>query len=220
MIDTSTEATYWAAYQVLAAAFRPIGDVIADVELRYHKGGREYVLFGRPRMVEPELSTVPGGTGFVQCGFVANDPFNYSGELVEVTGIGATTQLGGLSVPVSVPFRIRSRSLGGRATLTNEGTADTGLNLRINGPISRPSVTLQHFGREPQRLQVLFDLTDGQWLDIDTKSHSVLLNGVSTRRGQVSGDFPLLPPGVSTIRFGASDFDAGSLEVRYRHTWW
>jgi len=206
--------------QQLNAAFAAVGDTAEDVELRYSLGGTEYVLRGRPRMSEPELSNAVRGHVWASCAFIALDPLIYSGA-EESGSIGLPQFDGGLTVPLTVPFTVDGVMVDGRDTLTNDGTAPTPLALRIDGPAIRPRVTIQHPDGDIETLRVMFDLSAGQWLDIDTGSHAVLLNGTTNRRGQVSGEFPRLRPGGSTIRFNASAFSAAAqLSWAYRHAWW
>jgi hypothetical protein len=208
------------AHQALMAAFAPVGETAEDLELRYGLGGSEYVMFGRPRMVDPDTGAISSGKSATRAAFVATDPLIYSGQ--EVTAqLGLPSFTGGLTVPVQAPFTVDGVLVGGKVTVENEGTADTPLALRVDGPVSAPRVTLQRPVGPAQTLSVLFDLGAGQWLDIDTGAHTVLLNGTANRRGQVAGVFPILPPGVSTLRFQAAAFhDDAELTARWRHAWW
>jgi hypothetical protein len=93
-----TVAGLIAAQQQLAAAFAPVGDSAGDVELRYALGGAEYVLFGRPRMVEPETQLLGTGRMFARAAFVALDPHVYSADVHQVQ-LGLPSAVGGLLVP-------------------------------------------------------------------------------------------------------------------------
>lgn len=208
-------------HQALMAAFEPVGDAGQDVELRFAVAGSEFVMFGRPRQVEPDTGElrVHRGRSWSSAAFVALDPRIYSG-VEQSAQLGLPTFTGGLTAPIVAPFTVDGVMVGGRVTVANDGLADTPLSLRIDGPAVTPSVTLQRPDGLIQTLTVLFDLAAGQWLDIDTGSHAVLLNGVANRRGNVAGEFPILPPGTSTLRFNAADFDAAAeLTARWRHAW-
>lgn len=98
LVDTPDLASWRDAHQQLAAAFAPVGDIATSVELRFAFGGVEYLLLGRPRMVEPDLSIVATGRGFTRAAFVALDPRIYSGDLSTVQ-TGLPVQSGGLTVP-------------------------------------------------------------------------------------------------------------------------
>lgn len=220
MVQSDTAAEWLTYQQTLQSAFRPIGDAISDIELRWRLGGSEYVMFGRPRMVEPDVVNMRGET-IVRAAFVALDPFIYAGTETVVADIPLPTYTGGLSVPFTAPFTINGTLAGGFADITNTGTADTGLLLRIDGPVVSPSVWLVHDNGTVQRLDFNITLSAGQWLDVDTKERAVLLNGTVSRRGQTSGDWPLLPNGTHRLRWNASIYNTDArLTVRYRSAWW
>lgn len=219
--DDLTPATWLQLNQQLAAAFAPIGDVAVDVELRHALGGREYVMFGRPRMVEPSTRHIGSGFSFTQCAFVALDPHIYSGELLTAGPVGLAVFIGGLAVPYTVPHIVEHVRVGGQVDIFNDGTAETPLQLRIDGPIPGPQVIVQHADDTVESLRVGFDLIAGQFLEIDTGSRAVLLNGIANRRGQVSGDFPLLAgEETAQLRFLANGDDTGTLSVEWRSAWW
>lgn len=217
----SDSTSEWVTYQqTLQAAFRPIGDAISEIELRWMLGGSEYVMFGRPRMVEPDAVNMRGET-IVRAAFVGLDPIVYSGTETVVDEIGLPTYSGGLTVPFTVPFTINGTLSAGFADITNSGKADTGMLIRIDGPVSEPFVWLEHDDGTVQRLDFDIELAAGQWLDVDTKNRTVLLEGAASRRGQTSGDWPILPPGAHRLRWNAAVYnEQAKLTVRYRSAWW
>lgn len=223
--DDRTRAGWLAAHQQLAAAFAPVGDAVEDVELRFAVGSTEYVMFGRPRMVEPNANQTRRGHSFTSLAFVATDPLIYSGDLLSTGTISLPIQAGGLLVPFTVPFLSGGTLLGGSADLTNDGTAPSPITFRIDGPVQQPFVAVQSPGAVVNTLR--FDLTipTGQWLIVNTGARTAFLNGLpqASRRGQVSAedDWPLLQPGVNTIRFGAAEHnDQAALTVEARSAWW
>lgn len=209
-------------HQQLVAAFAPVGDSAEDVELRFALGGTEYVLFGRPRMVEANSELIGVGKSFTSAEFVALDPLIYAGTESTTGAFGLPTFVGGLTVPFTVPFTIDAEAVDGEATAENVGTVDTGLTLRIDGPVEEPRVTVQG----PDTVETIrFDGTvpSGRFLLIDTAGRTATIDGLpqASRRGQITGDWPLLPPGESTILFRAADLnDAGTLTVTWRSAWW
>lgn len=220
LVEGDTVADWLPNHQALQAAFRPVGDSLVDVELRWAFAGQEYVMFGRPRMVEPDVETVQGNV-ITRAAFVGLDPFIYSGVETVADDIGLPVYTGGLTVPLQAPFQIAGVLSAGFADLTNAGMADTGLLLRIDGPVVMPSVWLIHDDGTLQKLRFDIELTAGQWLDVDTRNRSVLLNGLTSRRGQTTGEWPILPPGTHRLRWNASIFnDQARLTVRYRSAWW
>lgn len=85
------------AHQALMAAFAPSH---TDVEMRWCTGGVEYVMFGRPRVVEPEVESAPAGWTVTRCGFAALDPRIYSG-VEQVASVGLPSSIGGLTWPTT-----------------------------------------------------------------------------------------------------------------------
>ncbi|MGH9247941.1 MAG: phage distal tail protein [Acidimicrobiales bacterium] len=218
VLPQSVDAASWLGlHQQLVAAFRASH---ADVELRFRLGGVEYLMRGRPRMVEPDAVMIGGGQVVTRCAFVALDPRIYSAA--EHTGsIGLPSSSGGLTAPVTVPFTVAAVVTAGRVTLVNAGTEPTGLLFRVDGPVVSPRVTLAGPGG-PQALIFDLTLTVGQWLDVDTAARTVYLNGTSSRRGltAVVGDWPALPPGPWELAFDAAAFDPDAeLTWTFRDAW-
>jgi hypothetical protein len=220
----SDDAGWLALHQALAAAFAPVGDVSGPVELRFALGGTEYLLLGRPRLVEPNLSTIGVGWAYTQCVFVAQDPRIYSGDLV-VQSTSLPVQRGGLTVPFTLPLLVAGTVDGGRVELLNEGTADAPLLVRIDGPVPQPRIVLQRPDGTVQQVRLGLDLPTGQWVEVDTAAGTVFLNGLPTAsvRGQAAWDIDSYPlqPGVNVLRFGAADFVEDALvTATNRSAWW
>jgi hypothetical protein len=198
----------------ILAAFAPSKE--DDLELRFMLGGVEYVMYGRPRMAEPDPRL--GGSGYVNAAFVALDPLLYSGEENSM-GLVLPTQSGGLVVPFTVPFTIDGVTIGNSAFIVNSGTATAALRFHIAGPVVEPRIAVFHDGVSTV-LRFALTLTAGQWLDVDTRERTAYLNGTVSRRGQVYGDWPLLESGESEISFDASTYDASAaLTVFWRDAW-
>lgn len=219
--------TWIANRHQLALAFSAVGDSIFDVELRWRFGSVEYLMFGRPRMVDPEarwLSWVRPGAAASQCAFVALDPRVYSGELHQggPTGLPITTS--GLLVPFTVPLLVPGKLIAGELELVNAGTTPAGLFVRIDGPVADPGFFLQRPDGSVQSVRVEVTLEAGQWLEIDTAAGTVFLNGLPTasQRGATIWQidpYPLLP-GTNTLRFIATDYnDAAQITVFWRDAW-
>lgn len=204
------------AHRALARAFRPVG-VDGDVEFRWRIGGKEQLMFCRPRLLDPDSENIGVGLARTQCALVCPDPFIYSANATVVGPIVPPSYVGGWSLPFILPFEIPSTLTGGEAALFNEGTEESGLLLRIDGPCSVPSVTV--INSEVRMVTVDLTIGSGEWIDIDTQARTVLLNGVSNRRGDAYGTWPLAPVGDSTIRYRSQDA-AGSLTVTFRSKWW
>ena len=203
-----------ALHQALAAAFAPSNQ---DLDLTFAIGGVEYVMRGRPRLVEPEPRRI-GGHCYYNAAFVALDPLIYSSTL-HTTNLVLPLVSGGLTLPVTVPFTIGATSVSGRATISNSGKATTGLVVRVDGPVSQPRITLTT-GGVSEILRFGFDLTTGQWIDVDTVARTVYINGTVSRRGLSYGDWPTLDPGSSEVGFDAGTYDAAATcAVSWRDAW-
>ncbi|MEU5965956.1 hypothetical protein ABZ777_32525 [Micromonospora parva] len=214
-----TPGGWVAAHQLLAEAFAPSHE---DLELRWCTGGTEYVLFGRPRMVEPEVATAPAGWTYTRAAFVALDPTVYSGVEHSVS-LGLPSTIGGLTVPLTVPVTVDATVIAGRVTVTNAGRKATGLRLRIDGPVPEPRVSLLT-DAGTATLRFWLTLTSGQWLDIDTAARTVYLNGTASRRGLTSADgggWPILPPGGDAeLAFDAAAYNASALLTAFWRDAW
>jgi Siphovirus-type tail component, C-terminal domain len=208
-------ASWLALHQALAAAFAPAD---ADVELRFMVGGTEYLMFGRPRQVDPDISILGVGKIVTAVAFVALDPSIYSAATQQVQ-LTLPSDSGGLTFPATFPATITATVTAGRAEITNVGTRETGLVLRIDGPVQEPRVSLLT-DDGALTLRFFLDLTAGQWLDVDTRGRTCYLNGTASRRGLASGDWPLLPPGTSELAFDAGLYDANALlTATWRDSW-
>ncbi|WP_320067864.1 phage distal tail protein [Micromonospora sp. RTGN7] len=208
-----TPGGWLAAHQRLAAAFTPSH---TDVELRWMTGGVEYMMRGRPRLVEPEVTTIRRGYSVTRCAFAALDPRIYGAEQVASTLLPSSS--GGLVWPVTWPETWPAVVTSGRIQASNEGRAPTRPRLVIHGPVEGPRVTLVDTG---QTLAWDLALTAGQWLDVDTDRRTSLINGQVSRSGQMtSRQWFELPPGGSEIAFGASVHNPdAALSVAYRSAW-
>ncbi|MFL6144095.1 MAG: hypothetical protein ACJ72N_19800 [Labedaea sp.] len=224
LINTETPADFLAARHQLAAAFKPSDDG-TDAELRFRFAGQDYVMFGRPRMVDlenPELLVL--GKSFVKAAFVALDPLIYAAtEMQQVLGLPSVS--GGLTAPVTAPVTIGATVTAGRATIANAGTQATALKLRIDpvgANLVEPRVSVLT-GTTVRVLRCNLTLTAGQWMDIDTGARTAYLNGTVSRRGNVSGDWPLVPPmseGSSELAFDAGVYSASAqLTATWRDAW-
>lgn len=214
---TDSVAGWMECHKALAAQFAAVG-TNGDMELRWCLGDQEYVMFGRPRMSEPDPVTIGLGYARTQCAFACQDPFIYAGEETVVGPITPPSYVGGWSLPFTFPFTIGSTLTGGEATLTNEGTVEAGMVLRVDGPCKDPVVTVTQ-GSTVTALTVSTTVASGDYLEIDTSARTVFYNGTTNQRGYAYGDFPLAPVGSSTIRYRVSE-GAGSLTVTFRSAWW
>lgn len=211
-------ADWWAKHVELDAAFAPIGTG-PEVELRWVTGGIEFVMFGRPRGLGPEIKNLRTGRIANTASFSALDPSIYSStEYTVSTGLPAWS--GGLTVPVTTPLLVAQTQTSGIITATNSGKAVTALYLRIDGPVTDPTITVVGPDAIPYTLSLETVIEAGQWISIDTKAQSVLLNDSITRLSSAYGSWPLLQPGVSTVTWRATTYDpTAQLTARWRDRW-
>lgn len=214
-------------WQPFIHAWRESAD---DLPLSFTVGDDDYILFGRPRVVRPtgNRTSVYGHT-IVQCAFEVLDPNVYAGGFTPqpngVAGFhrlttGLPVETGGLSVPFTVPFVIPGQFSSGILSLTNLGTRETGLVIRIDGPVERPSFVLTDPDGTTRIWRYFGDVLINQFLTIDTRRRTVTLNNTASRRGLASGAFPLLQPGISSLRFISPEFNSEArIRVEWRDTW-
>jgi hypothetical protein len=222
-----TKASWMAAHQQLAAAFTAVGDSGEMAELRFEWGGAEYYMLGRPVMPRVNTDNIAVGKAVEQVAFIAADPRIYSSDASVLT-TGLPLQQGGLTIPQGgriLPATIPGVLSGGSLDLVNNGTANAGMTVRIDGPAPEPRLILRRPDGSVQSIRFLIDLAEGQWMEIDSTSNLALLNGLasSNQRGNAIWDMDAYPlqPGVNTIRFLSGEYDASSLlTVTHRSAWW
>lgn len=217
-----TKAGWFQSRAALHAAFAPIGDDTEEIELRFEFGGDEYVMFGRPRVVNHDMTLIRNGVSVTNAAFIALNPLIFAAESTTLGPINLPTMVGGLTVPFTVPFTIDSVLTGGSLEITNPGSAETYMVITIEGPVEEPRVIMQLEDGTIQTLFVNTKLLTGQTLTIDTAARTVLLNGSISQEGNTSGDFPTLPVGgPHTMLFRAGEYNANAeLSVTFRTVWW
>lgn len=216
VIEGTDLADWQVLHQALDLAFSPIGAGTSEVELSWCLGAQEQVMFGRPRGVSPTPDHVRVGRTPTTCMFWCGDPFRYSAALNSVS-IGLPEWSGGLVVPVTVPVTIPQTQVDGLAEAVSAGAYPAPLLLRIDGPVVNPSITVVSPAGVPLALSLELSIEAGQWIDINTQEQSVLLNGFVSRLRDAYGDWPLLEPGTSEIRWRSDVYDpTAQLTVSWR----
>ncbi|AJT42423.1 phage tail domain-containing protein [Psychromicrobium lacuslunae] len=126
----------------------------------------------------------------------------------------------GLDFDFDLPFDFPANTGGysNRATLTNQGTYDTPLNIELKGPLQDPAFTLY----TPERVRayrVAFPLQAGDTLVIRPAPSTVVLNGSASRYGSIRGaliEDLFIPPGESTLALNGTGSDQASLTAYWR----
>lgn len=143
---------------------------------------------------------------------LAADPRKLGPEITATTGLPSSS--GGLTVPFVVPFSIDSTVSSGLVSLTNPGTIDGPVALRIDGPVSAPRVTHVNSGRSLVFASSLA-LSAGEWITVDMQRREVLAQGQASRMQWVtSREWSAFEPGVNTWAFSSDgSVPGGSLTV-------
>lgn len=138
-------------------------------------------------------------TGTATIALYGRDPLIYS-SLERVFDIGFGVTEGGLEWPVTWPATWDGTSSGGTVSVLNPSSRPVPLKLQVYGPVDNfRVVNLTTNDALVVNNPDGSTLTGGQFLTIDTASRQVLLQGTAGRRSWASGDWPLIPPGVSVF---------------------
>jgi hypothetical protein len=140
---------------------------------------------------------------------VADDPLRFGTDLVTSTRLPSVT--GGLTIPFTIPFTISSTVVSGSCSLFNPGRITGPVRLRIDGPCAGPIVT--HVG---SGLALVFAsslvINAGEWLTVDMRAQTVLLNDLSSRAGYLtSAGFSGFEPGLNEWAFTNAIYDPAAL---------
>lgn len=178
-------------------------------------GAARYVWAQRQGAVE--VSEVSDTAAQFTIQFLAVDPRKFGTDLTVTTGLPSAT--GGLQVPFTVPFTISSTIVSGTCTATNPGNAVGPVTLRIDGPVTGPTVT--HVGSGAALIfSTSYTLIAGNWLIVDMENHTVLENGQAERNGWVlSRGWSGFEPGVNVWAFTASVPSSSLLTVTATPAW-
>lgn len=177
--------------------------------------------------------------------FYCPDPLRYSAsevllevDLREKPTVAATTYASPVTYSASVPYKGAESDVtlvpiappaappatpGGRAGLigaldaVNAGIYATAPVARVYGP-APPFTLLQ--GTTNRRWQYREAVAAEDYLEIDMKNHTVLLNGTASRRQHMRGNWFDLQPGPNSVSYLPSGPAVGSwFQLRYRHAY-
>ena len=152
----------------------------------------------------------------------AADPRRYSTTLqTGTTGLPSTT--GGLTFPITFPVTFSATTVSGQIGAVNSGSIETRPVLTIAGPVVAPTVSALYPDGTVRQLIYSLDLQSGDVLTIDTDAHTVILNGVVSRRRfmSVPSGWPTIPAGANvTYQFQSSTYNASpTLTATWRSAW-
>lgn len=214
----SSKADVESKVVALEQAFAPSPtDVTLDV--RYYGSPNEWRVYGRPRGIKSQITrqVVTGYIAAARCEFTATDPRRYSqAQSSATTGLSASS--GGLTFPAVAPFVFGTGGAGSTMSCPNDGTYDAPWVATFTGPLVAPE--LVHVASGKRLTLSGANLAAGDSLVLDSKAHTVLLNGTASRYSWLTptSQWFDLSPGANSVTFnGASG--AGSVTIAWRHTW-
>ncbi|MFE0020519.1 phage distal tail protein [Amycolatopsis sp. NPDC059021] len=131
---------------------------------------------------------------------------------------------GGVRPPFRFPLRFGAPQNRAVARVLNQGTFTTYPKFTIRGPVVDPQITNLATG---ESLSFRYVLQRGEWLDVDTYTHEVLLNGTAPRflTPGPGNAWLTCPPGLTEFLFRGYRIDAGpdgdgaELSVRWTSAW-
>jgi hypothetical protein len=214
-----TTSNFQPALDALSAATEPDAGA-GPIAVTLQVGGVSTTAYGvvTARAIPTTLDYLAGYTT-AQVDIFCFDPRRFGAALTSTLSLPMAT--GGLVVPFSVPVTLTTTQTTGVVTLTNAGKVAGPVTMRINGPISAPTITHQQSGSS-----LVFSsaavVNAGDWLAIDCEAKTVLYNGQASRNGwlQTRGWFGF-QPGANTIAFttGGAYNSSAQLQVTATPAW-
>ncbi len=148
---------------------------------------------------------------------VAASPFSHpvdweTGSIAwAVYETGLPKKTGGLHIPFSAPFIIKSETVAGELRFNVGGSARPLSQIIITGPVKNPVIRDVIAG---WRVAVNLNIKEGERLVIDPTARTVELNGAS-RRGAIAGGFPVIDVAEHLITWSADSFSPDArLKIR------
>lgn len=148
--------------------------------------------------------------------FFLGDPVVYDDAALQLTA-GVPVATGGLAFNFGFNVAFGSATSGGM-TCQNAGIANSFPMIRLDGPLSSPVIWNDATG---EHWSTNISLAAGEWLDIDMKARTALLNGTSSRYSAVRANestwFSLVPNN-NVLRLTAGG-GSGSMTVTWRNAY-
>lgn len=150
----------------------------------------------------------------------AADPRRYGTTLHTAGPVGLPSITGGLAFPISFPLAFDATVTGGDLVARNPGKFPTRPLLIISGPVVQPQIIATWPDGTLHILTYTGTLASGDVLTIDTDAHDAYLPGDVSRRRFVSGQWPELPPGITTLSFRSPGYSStATLAATWRPAW-
>lgn len=222
-IVRGSEAEALAAYSRIARVWR--ADEVrqtpgATATLTARQGGRERVVYGRPRRISPDLDKVADGFITVVADFAAADDVFYGASDSVLTLALVPPPTGGLLAPLGSPLAttLSSNRAGG---LTVGGELPAWPVITITGPVVNPVVDVVGLWQ----IEARTTLADGETLVIDTRPHARTIRrdgapvpGVLSRTSPRLGNAALPPGSYAVALRGTSQTGSASARIAWRDT--
>lgn len=144
----------------------------------------------------------------IEIPLLAPNPVRYAADwgtgatVWDVYETGLPKKSGGLRIPFTVPFIIKSAVVAGELRFIVGGSARPLSQIIISGPVKNPVIRDAVAG---WRVAVNLEIQEGERLVIDPGARTVELNGAS-RRGAISGGFPAVDVGEHLITWSADGY--------------
>ncbi|WP_410591090.1 hypothetical protein [Amycolatopsis sp. lyj-23] len=115
---------------------------------------------------------------------------------------------GGIRAPFRFPIKFGVPSERGIIRVVNDGTFTTYPRFIVRGPVETPQIVNL---ATAERLTFNYLLLAGEWLDVDTYTHEVLLNSTAPRftTAGTGNTWLTCPPGMTEFAFQGSRLDPG-----------
>jgi hypothetical protein len=156
-----------------------------------------------------------GSASEVAIELFATDPRKYSDAAITISLSVAATP-GGFTFPITFPLTFGTGGTSGIVAVENLGNIASPPSFRIYGPITNPTLRNETTGKQ---LSLALVVASGDYVDIDVKNSSVLLNGTANRYSSLSSaQWWYLEPGINQIRYSASS-GSSTVDMTYRSAW-
>ncbi len=176
-------------------------------------GHDERRLYGRPRRSTINHQSLLTGHPSAALEWVAGDPRWYS-DTEHSTALTIAAATTGRSYPRTFDY-----GYGGGTSNTkvvnNAGSFVTEPFLRLDGPLTNATITNATTG---ETLTITYTLGSGEYLEIDFRAKTVMLNGTASRYSAKSGTWWALKPGNNEIDFTVGS-GSGSGTLTHRDAW-
>lgn len=215
----SDPTTFDVAMEALAAAFS-LSQTEAPLTcwVRGLGAGEAVRLYARPRKFDAPMDTAYNqGVAIVAIQLSCTDPLIY-GDTEQTASTTLTETTAGLEWSLDWALDWGGASTAGSIIAENRGNFEAPVVLRIDGPVTNPRIENLTVGRT---IELGITLLTGEFIEIDTAAHTVMLGGTASRYSTITDDSQWwnLAPGVNTLNFHASTPDAALLTATWRSAW-